>query len=90
MTRRSSSISSHQRPVVAALLATAVLSGCIVGPDFQKTKTQALADGSSWRSRDASLHTVKGAGNEPAGCENCLGRRQPRGGQLSALTLIVK
>lgn len=45
-------------PALALMLA---LSGCTVGPDYQKPQVNHPADWSAWRSGDASLHQLPGS-----------------------------
>ncbi|CNH97496.1 efflux transporter outer membrane subunit [Yersinia vastinensis] len=60
MKRRFSCVFGNKLPVLVTLMAIAVLNGCTVGPDYQKPKTDAPADWTTWRSGDASLHAVNG------------------------------
>nr|WP_287856823.1 efflux transporter outer membrane subunit [Klebsiella sp.] len=53
------SMNRHTLSALAALTAL-ILSGCTVGPDFTKPKTDAPIDWTSWRSGEASLHTLPG------------------------------
>ncbi|WP_241723810.1 efflux transporter outer membrane subunit [Raoultella sp. HC6] len=62
MKHRFSPISNNKGPVLVTLMVAAALSGCTVGPDFQNQKPDAPADWTTWRSGDAALHTMNGAG----------------------------
>jgi NodT family efflux transporter outer membrane factor (OMF) lipoprotein len=60
MNNRFSLFNRHALSALAAMTALTLISGCTVGPDFQKPKADAPTDWTTWRSGDAALHTLPG------------------------------
>ena len=62
MKRRVFPSSVNPLSLLVTFVAAAALGGCSVGPDYKKPNPAAPADWTTWRSGDASLHTLQGRG----------------------------